>query len=91
MHLLSPNQLYLKVFLFIIEIINIDLPSLRHIILGRRALQGKKKKEECSLIMRGKIGNFYYLLFLDLPNLIDIKAIGKSFLYPRTVTLESSY
>ena len=72
------------------EMIEIDLPSLQSIQLGRSALCGNRFDVSCSLIMRSKKKHFTFTN-VDLPQLSSlINDDGYSFFYPRSVTLESN-
>ena len=72
------------------EMIEIDLPSLQSIQLGRSALCGNRFDVSCSLIMRSKKKHLAFMN-VDLPQLSSLRNDdGYSFFYPRSVTLESN-
>ena len=67
----------------------IDLPSLQSITLGWSALYGRNDDDSCSLIMRSN-NEMIRNDGIDLPNLTSIdNSGGWSFLWPRSLTLES--
>ena len=68
---------------------NIDLPKLREISLGYHALQGKYKSDLVTLSMEGRIMLLLFPFRIDLPSLTTIQSDGRSFVYPRFVTISS--
>ena len=51
-HLIVRSQLLSKVLMNLNEMIDVDLPSLETILLGKSALNGTNN-ESCTLVMRG--------------------------------------
>ena len=70
------------------EMIDVDLPSLESIQLGKYALEGRDYYSS-SLIMRSNNEMIRKICFVDLPNLTSITSEKYSFYNPRWVTLES--
>ena len=68
---------------------NIDLPKLREISLGNQALQGKYKSDSVTLSMKGIIMLLVFPYRIDLSSLTTIQSDGRSFIYPRFVTISS--